>query len=376
MLVWIIIMYATMFATGAALLYLSNRLCRFAWINRLTKNQKKYKVAASAVLVFGAFAIIGWLLNFMNAIVCAVYFAMVWLICDVAALLIQKLFSIKQNTYYAGMAAIFLSILALCYGWYLDHHVWQTEYNLTTSKNVPPLKVAMFADSHIGTTFNAEGFAKHMAAIQAQNPDMLIIAGDFVDDDTSKADMVAACQTLGKMQLKYGAYFVFGNHDNGYYGPAHRGFSGAELVEELEKNGVEVLRDESVLVDNSFYIIGRRDFSVEKEQRGSRLSMRQLLQSLDADKYMIVADHQPEDYANQAVSGADLVLSGHTHGGQLFPFNQVGKWIGANDRVYGHEKRNNTDFIVTSGISDWASKFKTGTKSEYVIVNINKKLDK
>ena len=83
-----------------------------------------------------------------------------------------------------------------------------------------------------------------------------------------------------------------------------------------------------------------------------------------------MADHQPTDYNNQAKTEVDLVFSGHTHGGQLFPFNQVGKWIGANDLVYGHEKRNKTDFIVTSGISDWAIKFKTGTKSEYVVINL------
>lgn len=74
----------------------------------------------------------------------------------------------------------------------------------------------------------------------------------------------------------------------------------------------------------------------------------------------------------QAEAKVDLVLCGHTHGGQLFPFNQVGKWIKANDLVYGHEKRDETNFIVTSGISDWAIKFKTGTKSEYVMIDIKK----
>ena len=99
----------------------------------------------------------------------------------------------------------------------------------------------------------------------------------------------------------------------------------------------------------------------------------ELVKDLDKSKYMIVLDHQPTEFNKQAASGVDLVLCGHTHGGQLFPFNKVGKWIGANDLVYGHEKRQNTDFIVTSGISDWAIKFKTGTKSEFVIININKK---
>ena len=100
--------------------------------------------------------------------------------------------------------------------------------------------------------------------------------------------------------------------------------------------------------------------------------MEDLLHNLDKGKYMIVLDHQPADFVNQAKSGVDLVLSGHTHGGQLLPFNQVGKWIKANDLIYGHEKRKNTDFIVTSGISAWAIKFKTGTKSEFVIIDVKK----
>ena len=145
------------------------------------------------------------------------------------------------------------------------------------------------------------------------------------------------------------------------------------LVDELENDGIVVLSDETVLIDGRFYLIGRKDLSAVKEVRGSRLSMNDLTGSLDKNKYMIVLDHQPADFENQAKTEADLVLCGHTHGGQLFPFNQVGKWIGANDLVYGREKRNKTDFIVTSGISDWAIKFKTGTKSEFVIITIKSK---
>ena len=65
-------------------------------------------------------------------------------------------------------------------------------YNITTNKNISELKIAMFADSHIGTTFNADGFAKHLKKIQAQNPDIVVVVGDYVDDDTSKEDMISA----------------------------------------------------------------------------------------------------------------------------------------------------------------------------------------
>ena len=119
------------------------------------------------------------------------------------------------------------------------------------------------------------------------------------------------------------------------------------------------------MVNDSFYIIGRKD----KSESG-RLSASELTKDLDPGKYKIMLDHQPNDYEGEADSGVDLVLSGHTHGGQMLPVNRAGEWIKANDRTYGYEKRKDTEFIVSSGISSWAIKFKTGTKSEYVVINI------
>lgn len=83
-----------------------------------------------------------------------------------------------------------------------------------------------------------------------------------------------------------------------------------------------------------------------------------------------------QDYEAQKDANVDLVLSGHTHGGQLFPLMTIENHsnIAEDDRVYGYEKSENTNFIVTSGISDWAIKFKTGCKSEYLIINIEGQL--
>ena len=105
---------------------------------------------------------------------------------------------------------------------------------------------------------------------------------------------------------------------------------------------------------------------------GNCVDMVVLIQKLDPEKFSIVLDHQPRDYTAQAETGVDLVLSGHTHGGQLFPLMQLMEWtgLGGNDSVYGRKHKDNTDFIVTSGISDWAIKFKTGCRSEYVIIDI------
>lgn len=372
MTMWIIIMWVTMAFVMAALFYLSVRVPNLLGMDALAEWGKFKQFSLGLLMTLSVAGIIALCIDFVNAIVCVMYLAMIWAVSDLAFWFIQKAGNLTFEHYYAGWVALGLTILSLMVGWYLNHHVWQTDYNLTTSKNVPNLKVAMFADSHLGTTFDATGFARHLKTIEAQNPDIVVVVGDYVDDGTTKEQMIEASSALGQIKTKYGVYFVSGNHDKGYYGSAHRGFSEKELIDELENNGIIVLRDEAVLVDNAFYVIGRRDFSEVNEKGGKRQSMSELTALLDKNKYMIVLDHQPVEYDKDAESDVDLVLNGHTHGGQLFPFNQVGKWIGANDLVYGHERRKKTDFIVTSGISCWAIKFKTGTKSEYVIINIKK----
>lgn len=372
MTMWIVIMWAFIALVAASFFYIGIRVPLFFDFANSEDWTGFRQFSLGLLITVGVAGMIAFCIDYINALVCVMYVAMIWAFSDFVFWLIQKLGNITFEHYYAGYTALIVSIAALSFGWYSVHRVWQTDYILTTEKDIPNLKIAMFADSHVGTTFNAEGFAFHLQKIQEQNPDIAFVVGDYVDDGTDKKNMIEATRALGKLKTKYGTYYVAGNHDKGYYASSHRGFSEYDLINELTANGIKVLRDDVVLIDDAFYIIGRRDFSEVREIGGKRRSMAELVSNLDKNKYIIVLDHQPADYENQAKAEVDLVLNGHTHGGQLFPFNWVGKWIKANDLVYGHEKRKKTDFIVTSGISDWAIKFKTGTKSEFVIININK----
>jgi hypothetical protein len=365
-------MWVSIAVVIASLFFVSAKVPSLIKVETIAEWGKFKQFSLGLLITLGFTGIIMLCIDFINAIVCVMYLAMIWALSDFAFWLIEKLAHITFAHYTAGWVALAISVVALSIGWYLDHNVWQTDYKLTTNKDLPDLKVAMFADSHIGTTFDDKGFAKHLETIQAQNPGIVLIAGDYVDDGTTREQMINATGTLGQMKTKYGIYYVSGNHDKGYYGAVHRGFSEDDLFNELKKNGINILQDESILVDNSFYVIGRKDYSVQHEQGGHRNSIEELTKDLDKSKYIIVLDHQPVEYNKEADAKVDLVLSGHTHGGQLFPFNQVGKWIKANDMIYGYERRKDTDFIVTSGISDWAIKFKTGTKSEFVIIDIRK----
>ena len=207
----------------------------------------------------------------------------------------------------------------------------------------------------------------------AEQADIVVLDGDIVDENTTSEQMQSAFRILGQADSTYGVYYVFGNHDKGYYSPEYRGYDGDDLIEELKKNKVHVMQDDVKLVDNRFYIIGRQDKS--EDYAGGRETMEELTADLDPDKFSIVLDHQPQDYEAQAEAGVDLVLSGHTHGGQLFPLMTIENHtdLAPDDRVYGYEKRGSTNFIVTSGISDWAIKFKTGCRSEYLMLEIDGK---
>ena len=399
-MMWAFIFIFMFAAFIAACIYLITRVRKFVWVDKLAKDRKWLSVLISAAICVVFIVVLSLAMGYINAIIVTIYMILFWLACEFAFWLVGKVKNrtkstadettknntIKNNAessvkpkkrkiYYAGVAAIIITIVYMSWGWYQAHNVWQKDYTIHTDKEVGSIKLALIADSHTGTTFDGDGFAEHVKEIQAQNPDAVLIAGDFVDDDTSLSDMKECCVALGTLDTKYGVYYVFGNHDKGYYASERRGYDGDDIIAELTKNGVTVLQDQSVLLGDSFYIIGRQDLSEVTDRGGSRADIEDLVKALDDDKYQIVMDHQPADYANEKAAGVDLVLSGHTHGGQLLLiklFQEI-TGMGGNDQIYGLEDLDGSDFLVTSGISDWAIKFKTGCRSEYVIIDIQGK---
>lgn len=370
---WMLILGGLIVGTLLGSVYLISRFARFSIVQKAAKGRKSICRILGFGLVVLLFICTRALSGTINAEIAFLHLVVVWLICDGVSRLAEKKSKKEFTKYYAGTAAICITAIYLACGWYLAHHVWSVKYTLNTEKQVGNLRIVQFADSHVGNTFSGKEFLKHVKAVQSENPDIVVITGDYVDDDTSKKDMIDACEALGTLKTTYGVYYVFGNHDKGYYDPEYRGYSGNDLITELEKNNVTVLQDETILLDDRFYLIGRQDRS-EEQRSGFRASMAELTAGLDPDKYSIVLDHQPYDYDAQTKSGVDLVLSGHTHGGQMIPFNRMGEWMGIDAKTYGLEKRSGTDFIVTSGISDWAIQFKTGCKSEYVVVDVKGKI--
>ena len=360
------IIIGTVFAVSiAAGIYLVFAVARFGLIKKLAGDKKWLRLLVSAGCIGAVFGVLKIFFSMINVVIIFLHVTLFFLLFGLGMKIFKKLSGKKPKIYWQGWLAVVTSAVYLSIGYYLCVHVWQTDYTLKTSKPIDTLKVALIADSHIGAIFDGDGFAEKLEKIQEQSPDVLLIAGDFVDDGTDRENMIKACDALGKLDLKYGVWFSYGNHDEGYYGSERRGFSSKDLEAKLKENGVHILKDEYELVDNRFYIVGRKD---KKDK--NRADIADIIDKLDKDKYIIVMDHQPGDYENESDTAADLVVSGHTHGGQLIPLQPVSTLFGFNDRTYGYERRNGTDFIVTSGIGCWEIKFKTGTKSEFVIINV------
>ena len=361
---WLAILVLVLGAVGAGIFYRIIAVGKFSLVEKASKGKSWLRRLISFGIIAVGFVLFGLIFSAVNAIIIFLHLILFWLIYGLILRIVKRISGRSPKINLQGWLAIASCAVYLSVGYYLCVNVWVTHYDLKTKKQTGSIRAVLFADSHIGATWSSDGFAEHMEDINNEHPDIVLIAGDFVDDGTNKDDMIKACEALGKLDTKYGVYYCFGNHDKGYYG-SQRGFSAQELGDNLEKNGVHILEDEYEMIDDRICIVGRADKSDE-----DRKPIDKLLEGVDDDKYIIVMDHQPGDYDAESKSAADLVVSGHTHGGQLFPMTHFGLFMSVNDRTYGYERRNGTDFLVTSGISDWELKFKTGTKSEYVVIDI------
>ncbi|MBQ7581616.1 MAG: metallophosphoesterase [Lachnospiraceae bacterium] len=375
MWMWLIILGTTLLLAGGSLFYLISRFKKISYTEKFSHGKKGRRILLAVLPVFLIVSLSILTMDLTNMMIIVIILSIIWLLCDLIAAIVRRIRRSHggAGVYPAGICALVLTALYFILGWFFAHQVFETDYVLYSDKVQEPLRIVLFADAHMGTTFDGEKFAKWMQKINETEPDAVVIAGDLVDDSTTYEEMRDCCRALSGLDTKYGVFYAYGNHDKGY-SSGSRGYGYSELETELKDNGVVILQDAVYDLNDTCTLIGRADASVGRSnggyETGGREEMRALLAQVSSDRYTIVLDHQPNDYANEAAAGADLVLSGHTHGGQLIPITKVGEWIGANDATYGYERRENTDFIVTSGISAWSILFKTGCKSEYVVIDI------
>ena len=301
--------------------------------------------------------------------VVVIYFCVFLLLTDFITFII-RLFCKKDNRAWRIIRNFMLipflcTVIVFTYGIINVGNIVQTEYEISIEKGIRAegYKIALLSDVHYGKLNNKNDLERLAENLSTQELDIVILCGDIIDEDTTKAQMEEMFLILGTIKSSYGSYFIFGNHDNQPYNKEPF-FTESELLFTIGQNGITVLKDESVNIGDDILLVGRRDRNDE------RMSVEELLIGADSSKYIIVADHEPYDFKMNAEAGVDLQLSGHTHGGQLFPVGTVMDLFHIGDMVYGKKQVGNMIAITTSGVTG-SHPLRTQGKSEYVVITVH-----
>ncbi len=234
------------------------------------------------------------------------------------------------------------------------HNKQRQEINLTTNKHLErPLKIVMLSDLHAGFHNRRAEVGRWVDLINAEHADFILIAGDMIDGNVRPLLAQGTAEELKRLNAPTLA--CVGNHEY---------ITGIDKsLELISQTGINLLCDSSLTIGN-VTIVGRDD-----RMNRRRKSVEQLMQTTNHDNYIILLDHQPYHLEEAEQNGVDLQLSGHTHRGQVWPLNWVTKKMYECD--YGPYRRGNTDYYVSSGMGIWGGKFRIGTDSEYVVINVS-----
>lgn len=265
--------------------------------------------------------------------------------------------------FYQGLIVILIAISLACYGMYKANHIKHVSYDVKMKEKTleTGMKIVLISDLHLGAVNSEKHFPDIVENINNLKPDIVCITGDIFNNDYNAIDNPEKVMELFKsIKSKYGVYASLGNHDSG------KTFN--KMVSFLEESNVKLLKDEYVNIDDKLILIGRLDPSPIGWVGGlKRKDIKEILTSIDINMPIVVMDHTPS-YIEQYGKEIDLVLSGHTHKGQIFPFNLVTKSIFTVD--YGHYQKdaNSPNFIVTSGANTWGMPMRVGSNSEIVSI--------
>ncbi|GHV69122.1 hypothetical protein FACS1894199_17360 [Bacteroidia bacterium] len=216
------------------------------------------------------------------------------------------------------------------------------------------LRIVVASDLHLGVLNDKQHALRFVDLINAHRPDIVLLAGDICDSDLRSIVRQNMNEELQQVKAPLGVYASIGNHE-------YIGGDVDACVAYLETGNVKVLRDASILVDSSFYIVGRDDRS-----NIERLPLSELMVATDSSKPRIVLDHQPFHLEEAEENGVSLQVSGHTHDGQFFPITLLVRSMYEN--AHGYSKRGRTHYYVSSGLGLWGPPYRIGSQSELVVI--------
>jgi hypothetical protein len=229
--------------------------------------------------------------------------------------------------------------------------------DLPVAKTTPKMKrlnIVAVSDIHLGTIIGRSRIDPIVSKINSLDPDLVLLPGDIVDEDLTPVIKQNLGEALGNIKSRFGVYAITGNHE--YIGGVDRACS------YLTEHNVTVLRDQSVKVADSFFLVGREDRSYNRFSGRRRQDLSDLMASVDKNYPVILMDHQPFALNEAASQGVDLQLSGHTHDGQLWPISYIVHSL--YELAWGYRKIARTHFYVSDGVGTWGPPVRIGNRPE------------
>lgn len=318
------------------------------------------------------------------------YTLVIILLADFGRILLKYVFhaswihSRTAFTVAGAICALLILLLSAC-GIFHAKYIKTTSYDVIINKTIPErtsMKVVLLADTHFGYNAGVLHARELVRKINKQKPDLVCIAGDIFDNEYDAIRNPEKLEkTLRGIKSTYGVYACWGNHDlneeilAGFTFKHKDGdlsdIKDPRMKKFLKNSNIHILEDESILINDQFYVIGRKDASLTEKIHETRKAPAQLTEKLDRDKPIIMIDHQPKELQELADAGVDLDLCGHTHDGQTFPGNFTIKLMWENP--CGLLIKDNMTNITTSGAGVWGPAMRIGTDSEICSINIQLK---
>lgn len=266
---------------------------------------------------------------------------------------------------WAGGTALVILAGLLLWG---SRNAWSTvvrSYDLEVDKRAwdgrKELRIAAASDLHLGTVVGNRHLARLVRHMRRLKPDLILLPGDVLDDSIEPFIRENMADVLKGLQAPLGVYACLGNHE-------YIGGHIEEYIGRMRAIGIEVLTDKTVLVADSFYVVGRKDKAAERFRQDGRLALEELLAGSDRSLPVILLDHQPYGFGAAAEAGVDLMLSGHTHRGQMAPNHWITRRLFELD--WGYMRKGAMHALVSSGYGFWGPPIRIGSRSEILSVRL------
>ncbi len=353
-----LLMFITIiFCVLACTVYLMYHFQKWPILKRLTRKKWLRKLIG---MLFGLFFFFAAFFPPNELMPLFLYMCMGYVVVDAISLLRKDKW---LNFRYFDVIVFGCALIICVYGYWNARQIKVRHFKVELNKPLEsPVRLIFISDIHLGSTLSQKEFEVLCGRIKELKPDLITLGGDIYDESSPEDLKEYSYAMWQKLMPRYGIYYITGNHEHSSHGP---GIDLDLITQRMTAAGVTILMDRAVMVNNGLQLIGRLDSGQ------SRKSLAELTNPLDKSKPVILLDHRPEKLTEARDAGVDIQLSGHTHGGQLFPFNFVVGLLFENSN--GHKNQNEFHSIVSTGLGTWRIPIRTGSSSEFIVLDISGK---